>query len=88
MDHPDEGWCSEGFALDEGGFECEVDHYERIERPYRKQNKPKAKVNKPTRGAKVEVKCSNCGHKFMARVADRKRGWGKFCSKSCKASKQ
>jgi len=25
---------------------------------------------------------------FMARVADRKRGWGKFCSKSCKATKQ
>lgn len=24
----------------------------------------------------------------MARVADRKRGWGKFCSKSCKATKQ
>ena len=24
----------------------------------------------------------------MARVADRKRGWGKFCSKSCKAVKQ
>jgi hypothetical protein len=21
----------------------------------------------------------------MARIADRKRGWGKFCSKSCKA---
>lgn len=25
---------------------------------------------------------------FVARVADRKRGWGKFCSKSCKAIKQ
>lgn len=24
----------------------------------------------------------------MARVADRKRGWGKFCSKSCKAIRQ
>lgn len=24
----------------------------------------------------------------MARVADRKRGWGRFCSKSCKAIKQ
>ena len=24
----------------------------------------------------------------MARVADRKRGWGKFCSKSCKAKEQ
>ena len=37
------------------------------------------------RGATVEVKC-NCGTMFTARVADRKRGWGKFCSKSCKAS--
>ena len=40
-----------------------------------------------TRGSKVEVTC-RCGAKFQARVADRKRGWGKFCSKSCKASEQ
>lgn len=42
------------------------------------------------RGATVEVKCANskCGIMFTARVADRKRGWGKFCSKSCKAVKQ
>jgi hypothetical protein len=25
---------------------------------------------------------------FLARVADRNRGWGKYCSKSCKAIKQ
>ncbi|QGH73802.1 hypothetical protein [Vibrio phage vB_VhaM_VH-8] len=37
---------------------------------------------------KVEVKCKQCQEPFMARVADRKRGWGKFCSKSCKAKKQ
>lgn len=38
----------------------------------------------------VKVKCANksCGCEFMARLADRKRGWGKFCSKSCKAIKQ
>lgn len=36
----------------------------------------------------VEVKCQCCKTPFMARVADRKRGWGKFCSKSCKAIKQ
>lgn len=36
----------------------------------------------------VDVKCKNCGEPFQARVADRKRGWGKFCSKSCKASEQ
>ena len=42
------------------------------------------------RGAKVEVKCQNkrCGTAFLARVADVKRGWGRFCSKSCKASHQ
>jgi endogenous inhibitor of DNA gyrase (YacG/DUF329 family) len=38
--------------------------------------------------SKVVVKCKNCGTDFEARVADRKRGWAKFCSKSCKASKQ
>lgn len=40
------------------------------------------------RGSKVEVKCRQCKVEFMARVADRKRGWAKFCSKSCKASNQ
>lgn len=42
------------------------------------------------RGSTIEVKCENksCGVMFTARVADRKRGWGKFCSKSCKAIKQ
>ena len=39
-------------------------------------------------GQLVEVKCKRCRNKFQARVADRKRGWGKFCSKSCKASFQ
>jgi len=37
---------------------------------------------------KVLVKCKNCGDPFTARTADVKRGWGKFCSKSCKAIKQ
>lgn len=35
--------------------------------------------------AYVEVTCKCCPVKFMARVADRKRGWGQFCSKSCAA---
>lgn len=34
------------------------------------------------------VKCGNCKDEFEARKADIKRGWGKFCSKSCKAKKQ
>lgn len=37
---------------------------------------------------KVEVNCKNCKESFLAREADRKRGWGKFCSKSCKAKNQ
>jgi len=43
--------------------------------------------NKP-RGAKQKVICKCCKQEFEARVADIKRGWGKFCSKSCKALKQ
>lgn len=33
-------------------------------------------------------RCKCCGQPFTARVADRKRGWARFCSKSCKAKKQ
>ena len=44
-------------------------------------------VEKP-RGATVIVKCDCCKEPFTARVADRKRGWAKFCSKSCKAIRQ
>ena len=38
----------------------------------------------------VDVKCANksCGTVFPARAADVKRGWGRFCSKSCKAVEQ
>jgi hypothetical protein len=36
----------------------------------------------------VECNCAWCKKPFQARAADRKRGWGKFCSKSCKAMKQ
>lgn len=36
----------------------------------------------------VQVKCERCKTPFFAREADRKRGWGKYCSKSCKAIKQ
>lgn len=32
--------------------------------------------------------CQNCRTKFMARTADVNRGWGKFCSKRCKATSQ
>lgn len=36
----------------------------------------------------VEVCCDWCAGSFTARSADRKRGWARFCSKSCKTSKQ
>ena len=36
----------------------------------------------------VIVNCARCKDLFYARVDDRKRGWGKFCSKRCKAIKQ
>lgn len=40
------------------------------------------------RGKTQTVKCKCCKLPFIARVADIKRGWGKFCSKSCKAIRQ
>jgi hypothetical protein len=36
----------------------------------------------------VKVVCGCCKTTFSARRADVNRGWGKFCSKSCKAKKQ
>jgi hypothetical protein len=36
----------------------------------------------------ANYKCLHCGDPFIARTADRARGWAKFCSKSCKAKKQ
>ena len=44
-------------------------------------------VSKP-RGKMVTVRCKQCGCEFQARKADVKRGWGKYCSKSCKAMRQ
>jgi len=48
----------------------------------------KGKIFNAQRGAKQKVKCRCCKEEFEARVADVKRGWGKYCSKSCKAIKQ
>lgn len=36
----------------------------------------------------IEKKCKNCSKTFSVRVADHNRGWGIYCSKSCKAVKQ
>ena len=32
--------------------------------------------------------CKQCKTPFIARAADRKRGWAQFCSKACKATTQ
>lgn len=40
------------------------------------------------RGATVQIRCENCGAPKTVRVADRNRGWGRFCDKSCKAAYQ
>lgn len=37
---------------------------------------------------KRTYRCQQCSKEFAARVADRRRGWALFCSKSCKATKQ
>lgn len=61
----------------------------RIAKEVRKQLKAKGIPDKqPIRGATQTVKCKNCKSEFEARTVDIKRGWGKFCSKSCKAKKQ
>lgn len=36
----------------------------------------------------VDRKCKCCNKDFQARAADVARGWGLFCSKSCKAKIQ
>lgn len=40
------------------------------------------------RGAMGTYQCKCCGSDFLARTADRARGWARFCSKRCKAVKQ
>ena len=35
--------------------------------------------------AMVDCNCDYCGHLMSKRKADRERGWGRFCDKSCKA---
>jgi hypothetical protein len=52
------------------------------------KGKVRGKKKPYSKGKMVTVKCESCNNDFEARVADRKRGWAKFCSKSCKAKKQ
>lgn len=51
------------------------------------QQADRAEPRKP-KGKMVAVNCLCCKGAFMAKEADRKRGWGLYCSKSCKAKKQ
>lgn len=37
-------------------------------------------------GKTVEKNCKACGQKITVRLADHKRGWGRFCDKSCSAA--
>lgn len=46
-----------------------------------------SKRSKP-RGKTAIYKCKTCKDPFEARIADRNRGWARYCSKSCKAIKQ
>jgi hypothetical protein len=36
----------------------------------------------------IEKKCKCCKKPIQVRLSDHRRGWGKYCSKSCKAKKQ
>lgn len=38
--------------------------------------------------ATIQKNCKKCEVVFHPKLADVKRGWGKFCSKSCKAKTQ
>ena len=38
--------------------------------------------------AYIEVKCDRCPTVFRAKVADRRRGWARCCSKSCAAKRR
>lgn len=36
----------------------------------------------------ISKKCAHCNQDMSVRLADHNRGWGKFCSKRCKAKTQ
>lgn len=49
---------------------------------------PDKTASASVRGKTNTYSCKTCKRPFTARVADRARGWAKYCSKSCKAIKQ
>lgn len=59
-----------------------LEHKER-ERQYHKDLREGAFKDLP--GTQVFKQCKNCKGGMVAKKVDIKRGWGRFCSKSCKA---
>lgn len=62
--------------------ERNLEHKER-ERQYHKDLREGTFKDLPV--TQVFKQCKNCRGGMVARKADIKRGWGRFCSKSCKA---
>lgn len=60
--------------------------HEEARRQYQLDVKNGTYANLPA--TKCFVQCIHCGGGFVAKVADRKRGWARTCSKSCKAQRQ
>ena len=79
---------SEGEYLDELYMaDDEGERRDMVERERRAENRQEKKKKQKPRGETCTCKCKwyKCRKEFEARVADRKRGWARFCSKSCAA---
>lgn len=79
----------ESDALNSNYDDC-FDDYDDYKNHQRTKNtiKKRSSTKQTIRGKTSTYSCKHCGCNFQARIADRKRGWAKFCSKSCKASHQ
>jgi hypothetical protein len=55
---------------------------------YNQKPMPHFLQNAVTKAASTQTVTCPCGNTFEAKTADIRRGWGKFCSKSCKAKEQ
>ena len=60
------------------------DEYLEFKKELKEWEEQRKKPKQQVRGQKKTVKCKICRKDFEARIADLKRGWGKYCSKSCK----
>lgn len=66
----------------------DMDHFERMRRQAHNA-KPVVRVLAPLKsGKRADYFCEHCGKVVSVRKADRARGWGKCCSKSCAASRK